>query len=161
VDQTLDGRLGALSCRQGFYDWPGACKAIGREDLIADERFTSHELLAANAGAAREILASVFIAAPLAEWRERLATFSGQWSIAQDSLEVVEDPQVVANGYMGETVNAAGIPFRLVTVPVQFGGVAAAPHRAPEFNEHCDEILESIDYDAEAVLELKIQGVVA
>jgi crotonobetainyl-CoA:carnitine CoA-transferase CaiB-like acyl-CoA transferase len=161
VYQTQDGRYVALSCLQGFYYWPGACMAIGRGDLIADERFTTHELLAANAGAAREILASVFASAPLAEWRERLGAFNGQWSIAQDSLEVVDDPQVVANGYMGETVNAAGIPFRLVTVPVQFGGVAAAPHRAPEFNEHCDEILESIDYDAETVLELKIEGVVA
>jgi crotonobetainyl-CoA:carnitine CoA-transferase CaiB-like acyl-CoA transferase len=94
-------------------------------------------------------------------WRERLEGFAGQWSIAQDSLEVVRDPQVVANGYVEETVNAAGIPFKLVTVPVQFGGVAASPHRAPEFNEHCDEILESIDYDSETVLDLKVKGVVA
>ncbi len=161
VYRTEDGRFIAMSCLQGFYYWPSACRVIGRDDLITDERFTSHELLAANAGVAREILTSVFAAAPLAEWRERLASFDGQWSIAQDSLEVVEDPQVVANSYLGETVNAAGIPFNLVTVPVQFGGVAATPHRAPEFNEHCDEILASIDLDPEAVLELKIEGVVA
>ncbi len=161
VYRTEDGRFIAMSCLQGFYYWPSACRVVGREDLIADERFTSHELLAANAGVAREILTSVFASAPLAEWRERLASFDGQWSIAQDSLEVVEDPQVVANSYLGETINAAGIPFNLVTVPVQFGGVAASPHRAPEFNEHCDEILASIDVGPEDVLELKIEGVVA
>jgi crotonobetainyl-CoA:carnitine CoA-transferase CaiB-like acyl-CoA transferase len=161
VYRTEDGRFIAMSCLQGFYYWPSACQVVGREDLIADERFTSHELLAANAGVAREILTSVFASAPLAEWRERLASFDGQWSIAQDSLEVVEDPQVVANSYLGETINAAGIPFNLVTVPVQFGGVAASPHRAPEFNEHCDEILASIDVGPEDVLELKIEGVVA
>jgi crotonobetainyl-CoA:carnitine CoA-transferase CaiB-like acyl-CoA transferase len=161
VYQTEDGRFVAMSCLQGFFYWPSACRAIGREDLITDERFISYELLAANAGVAREILTSVFASAPLAEWRARLASFDGQWSIAQDSLEVVDDPQVVANGYLGETVSAAGIPFNLVTVPVQFGGVAATPHRAPEFNEHCDEILASIDFDPEAVLELKIEGVVA
>jgi crotonobetainyl-CoA:carnitine CoA-transferase CaiB-like acyl-CoA transferase len=161
IYQTEDGRFLAFSCLQGFHYWPGACRAIGREDLITDERFTSHELLAANAGVARQILTEAFSSAPLAHWRSRLAEFAGQWSIAQDSLEVASDPQVLANGYVGKTVTSTGIPFDLVTVPVQFDGIAAVPHRAPEFNEHCDEILESIDYDIETVLELKVSGVVA
>jgi crotonobetainyl-CoA:carnitine CoA-transferase CaiB-like acyl-CoA transferase len=159
--KTEDGRFLALTCLQGFKYWPGACRAVGREDLITDERFTSHELLAENAGAAREILTEVFASAPLAEWRERLAEFDGQWSFAQDSLEAVDDPQVVANGYVGETATAAGVPFKLVTTPVQFDGTPAPPKRAPEFNEHCEEILASIDVDTEAMLELKIEGVVA
>ena len=159
--KTEDGRFLALTCLQGFHYWPGACRAIGREDLIGDERFASHELLAENAGAAREILTEVFASAPLAKWRERLADFDGQWSFAQDSLEAVDDPQVVANGYVGETQTAAGVPFRLVTTPVQFGGTPAPPKRAPEFNEHCEEILASVGCDTDAMLELKIEGVVA
>jgi crotonobetainyl-CoA:carnitine CoA-transferase CaiB-like acyl-CoA transferase len=74
---------------------------------------------------------------------------------------VVSDPQVEANGYVQETANAAGIPFSLVTTPVQFDGAPAAPKRAPEFNEHCDEVLASLDYDAETVVGLKVEGVVA
>jgi crotonobetainyl-CoA:carnitine CoA-transferase CaiB-like acyl-CoA transferase len=159
--KTQDGRFLAFSCLQGFHYWPGACRVIGREDLITDQRFTSHELLSANADAAREILTEIFASAPLAEWRERLTDFDGQWSFAQDTLEAVNDPQVVANGYLGETRTAGGDPFHLVTTPVQFGGAPAAPKRAPEFNEHCEEILGSIDCDAEAMVELKIEGVVA
>jgi crotonobetainyl-CoA:carnitine CoA-transferase CaiB-like acyl-CoA transferase len=159
--KTLDGRFLAFSCLQGFHYWPLACRAVGREDLITDERFTSHELLSANAGAAREILGGVFAAASLAEWRDRLANFEGQWSFAQDTLESVTDPQVVANGYIGETQTAQGVPFQLVTTPVQFDGVAAPPKRSPEFNEHCEEILSSIDCDAEGMIELKLEGVVA
>ncbi len=159
--KTQDGRFLAFSCLQGFHYWPGACRAVGREDLVTDQRFTSHELLSANAGAARAILAEIFAGAPLEVWRERLATFGGQWSFAQDSLEAVTDPQVVANGYVGETQTAEGVPFRLVTTPVQFGGAPAPPRRAPEFNEHCEEILASVDYDAEAMVELKVEGVVA
>ena len=101
--RTEDGRFLALTCLQGFHYWPGACRAVGREDLITDERFTTHELLSANAGAAREILTEVFASAPLARWRERLADFDGQWSFAQDTLEAVSDPQVEANGYVGAT----------------------------------------------------------
>ena len=159
--KTEDGRFLAFTCLQGFHYWPAACRAIGREELITDERFASHELLSANAGVARDILTEVFEAAPLARWQERLADFEGQWSFAQDSLEVVDDPQVEANGYAGETSTAAGVPFRLVTTPVQFAGTPAPPKRAPDFNEHCEEILASIDCDAETMLELKIEGVVA
>ena len=53
------------------------------------------------------------------------------------------------------------MPFQLVTTPVQFAGAPATPKRAPEFNEHCDEILSSIDCGTEEMLELKLAGVVA
>lgn len=84
-----------------------------------------------------------------------------QWSFAQDSLEAIVDPQVVANGYIGDATTAKGVDFQLVTAPVQFDGVPAAPKRAPGFNEHCDEILAGLGFDLEAVMELKVDGVVA
>jgi crotonobetainyl-CoA:carnitine CoA-transferase CaiB-like acyl-CoA transferase len=158
---TQDGKTLAFTCLQGFKYWPGACRAIGREDLIEDERFNSHEQLAANAKEARSILTEVFKSAPLAEWRVRLDSFDGQWAVAQDTMEVVDDPMVAANGYLGDTVSAEGVPFQLVTTPVQFSGVPATPKRAPEFNEHCEEILGSIDCGTDEMLELKVAGVVA
>ena len=69
-------------------------------------------------------------AAALSEWRTRLEDFEGQWSFAQDTLEVVEDPQTLANGYIGDTATADGTPYRLVTTPVQFGGTPAPPKRS-------------------------------
>ena len=159
--RTEDGKFLAFSCLQGFKYWPGACRAIGRDDLITDERFSSHESLAANAGEARKILAEVFRAAPLREWRDRLDSFEGQWAVAQDTLEVTADPQVAANGYLGEAVTPEGVPFTLVTTPVQFAGEPAPPKRGPEFNEHCEEILASIGCGTDEMLELKVAGVVA
>jgi crotonobetainyl-CoA:carnitine CoA-transferase CaiB-like acyl-CoA transferase len=158
---TQDGRFLAFSCLQGFRYWPSACRVIGRVDLITDERFSSHEQLAANAGAARAILKEIFESAPLSEWRVRLADFEGQWAVAQDSLELTKDVQVEANGHLGQTATADGVPFTLVTTPVQFAGQPSPPKRAPEFNEHCEDILASIGVDADAMLELKIEGVVA
>ena len=98
---TQDNRFLAFSCLQGFRYWPSACRVIGREELITDERFSTHEQLAANAAAARAILKETFESAPLSEWRERLAAFEGQWAVAQDSIEVTKDVQVEANGYLG------------------------------------------------------------
>ncbi|HXN62854.1 MAG TPA: CoA transferase [Acidimicrobiales bacterium] len=159
--RTQDEKFLAFSCLQGFKYWPGACRAIGREDLLADERFSSHEALSAHAGEARQILTEVFRGAPLNEWKERLDSFDGQWAVAQDTLEVTADPQVEANGYLGEAVTPDGTPFTLVTTPVQFEGSPAPPKRGPEFNEHCEEILASIGCSTDEMLELKVAGVVA
>ncbi len=47
--QTEDHKFLAFTCLQGYKYWPSACRVLGREDLITDERFNSHEQLAANA----------------------------------------------------------------------------------------------------------------
>jgi crotonobetainyl-CoA:carnitine CoA-transferase CaiB-like acyl-CoA transferase len=76
-------------------------------------------------------------------------------------LEAVADPQSVANGYMQECRTAAGTPFRLVAAPVQFDEEPPVPTRAPEFNEHGDTILAALGLDEDAIIDLKVRGVVA
>jgi len=156
----LDGQV--FLGLQNDREWAVLCeRVLGRPDLITDERFSTHEQLAANAGDARAILKEAFESAPLSEWRERLEAFEGQWAVAQDSLELTKDVQVEANGHLGETTTADGTPFTLVTTPVQFAGTPSAPKRAPEFNEHRDEVLASAGYSTDSILELAVEGVVA
>ena len=95
------------------------------------------------------------------EWRERLADFTGQWTMVQDTLEAAADPQTLANGYVQECKTAEGVPFKLAAAPVQFDEQAAAPERAPEFNEHGDAILEALGLDWDTIVDLKVRGVVA
>ncbi len=96
----------------------------------------------------------------VAEWRELLADFTGQWCVVQDTLECAVDPQAVANGYMQECETASGTPFQLVASPVQFGGEPAPVRRAPEFNEHGDAILEEVGVDWDTIVDLKVRSVV-
>ena len=44
---------------------------------------------------------------------------------------------------------------------MQFDEEPAEPTRAPEFNEHGDTILAEIGLDPDAIIDLKIRGVVA
>jgi crotonobetainyl-CoA:carnitine CoA-transferase CaiB-like acyl-CoA transferase len=159
--RTSDDRWVALCCLQGAAYWPEACHVIGRSDLADDPRFADTASLSANADVAKAAVTEAFASAPLAEWRERLSTFSGQWSVVQNTLEAAADPQTVANGYVGDCATAAGTPFQMVVAPMQYDSRPAPPKRAPDFNEHGDELLTEIGLDAEAVLELRIKGVVA
>ena len=158
---TQDGRVISLTCLQAIRYWPGLCDAIGRPDLITDERFADHASLAANAAAATAILSEVFASQPLAVWRERLEPFDGQWAVVQDTLEAVADPQSVANGYVQDCETAEGVKFRLVSAPVQYDGSPGVTERAPEFNEHGDQILADLGLDWDTVVDLKVRGIVA
>ncbi|MDT3443298.1 MULTISPECIES: CaiB/BaiF CoA-transferase family protein [unclassified Pseudofrankia] len=159
--RTEDGRWLGFSCLQAGHYWPAACAAVGRPELATDPRFADHASLMANKAEASDLLAAEFASRPLAEWRERLADFPGQWTVVQHTLEAAADPQSVANGYVQDLENAAGTPFHLSAVPVQFGDEPAPAHRAPDFNEHADEVLAELGLDFDAVLDLKLRGIVA
>src|SRR3546814_15666668 len=100
-------------------------------------------------------------AASLEEWRARLETFTGQWAVVQNSIEAAVDPQTVANGYMQELETASGTSFRLVAAPVQYDEQPAQPGRAPEFNEHGDEVLSEIGIALDSNNNPPIRGVVS
>ncbi|ADP80936.1 CaiB/BaiF CoA transferase family protein [Pseudofrankia inefficax] len=159
--QTRDGRWLSFTCLQAGRYWPSACAAVGRPELATDPRFADHAALLAHSGEAIALLREVFARRPLAEWRELLADFTGQWSVVQDTLEAAVDPQTVANGYVQDCRTADGVPFRLAAAPVQFDGQPAPPRRAPAFNEHGDDVLGELGLDVEAIIDLKLRGVVA
>ena len=115
----------------------------------------------AHSGEANELLRALFAERTVDEWREALDGFIGQWTVAQDTLEAARDPQSVANGYMQPCETAAGVPFELVAVPMQFDEQPATADRAPEFNEHGDEILHDLGLDWDTIVDLKVRGVVA
>jgi crotonobetainyl-CoA:carnitine CoA-transferase CaiB-like acyl-CoA transferase len=158
---TKDGRYLAFCCLQAGKYWAHLCQAIDRPDLVSDPRFASHDTLLAHSAEAIDILTVEFGARPLVEWRERLSDFDGQWTVIQDTLELVDDPQVVANGYIQECRTASGSPFHLASAPVQYNEEAPVPGRAPEFNEHGDAILEELGIDWDTIVDLKVRGIVA
>ncbi|HSA52487.1 MAG TPA: CoA transferase [Yinghuangia sp.] len=159
--RTEDGRWLSFSCLQALRYWAPMCAVIDRPDLVDDPRFADHAALTANSGAAIQILGEAFGARTLAEWRVRLEDFSGQWTVVQDTIEAAADPQTVANGYVQDCETADGTPFQLAAAPVQFDEKPAEPKRAPEFNEHGDAILAELGFDWDAVVDLKVRGIVA
>jgi crotonobetainyl-CoA:carnitine CoA-transferase CaiB-like acyl-CoA transferase len=159
--RTKDSRWITMNCLQAGYYWPPFCEAVGRPEMAVDPRFADHDSLMANSGAATELLRALFAERTVDEWREALEDFVGQWTVVQDTLEAARDPQTIANGYMQPCETAAGVPFELVAVPMQFDEEPAVPGRAPEFNEHGDEILQDLGLDWDEIVDLKVRGIIA
>jgi len=159
--RTLDDRMINITCLQPLKYWREFCAVIGRDELVADPRFADHETLTANAADAKAVVDETIATRTLDEVRELLADFTGQWTPVLDSLEIIDDPQVVANDYVQDLENEAGVAFKLVTTPVQFNGAASPVSRAPGFNEHGDAILTGdLGLDMDEVIELKTKGAV-
>jgi crotonobetainyl-CoA:carnitine CoA-transferase CaiB-like acyl-CoA transferase len=98
----------------------------------------------------------------LSFWTTRFTGMKGQWSVVQNTFEVASDPQVQANGYLQQLVNDDGVPFKLVSAPVQFDGEPTAAKRAPLFNEQGDDILlEEAGLSWDEIIDLKLKGIVA
>jgi len=159
---TSDGYFISLCMLQAFHYWPEVARVLGHPEWITDERFDSHEHLQANSGAARELVSAEFAKDAFENWKLRLKDLKGQWAPVQDTVNIADDPMVKENGYLLEAVSHDGVPFHLVSTPVMFDKEKRAPGRAPAFNEHGDEILaRELGLDADAILALKIAGVVA
>ncbi|MBW2241113.1 MAG: CoA transferase [Deltaproteobacteria bacterium] len=158
--ETKDAKYASLVMLQGHHYWADLCRHLGRPELTTDLRFDTPEHFMANGAEAVGILREEFKNRTLAEWKERFQTLKGQWAPVQNTLEVVEDSQVLANGYLAKTTTKEGTEFELVASPVQFDEEPTPTSRAPEFNEHGDEILEELGLDMERILELKAAGAV-
>lgn len=159
--ETKDKRWIALTCLQAGHYWPTFCACVGRPELVTDARFANHEALLENGAEAVAVLAAEFATRTVDEWREVLDRFNGQWTVVQNTLEAAQDRQSVANGYMQPCETSAGKPFDMVSVPMQFNEEPTPALRAPDFNEHGDEILADLGLDWDTIVDLKVRGVVA
>ncbi len=158
--RTSDGRYLNLNMMQPGRYWPDFCKHIDRPDLAEDPRFDSAEKLIENYAVAAALIGEVLASRTFAYWCARFATLAGQWAPIQNSVEVGQDVQLRANGFIAEVIDIDGEVRELVTAPVQFDEQPANPSRGPEFAEHTEQILAELGRDEQAILRLRLDGAV-
>lgn len=158
--RTSDGRWVNLMILQPGRYWADLCRHLGREDLITDERFDTGEKLITNAAAAGELVAAAIESKSYEHWIKTFQTLEGQWAPNHNALELGNDPQVRANGYIVPVVDADGNERELVANPVQFDETPPTVTRAPQFAEHTDAILEELGRTQDQIIDLKIAGAV-
>lgn len=158
--RTADGRYLSLVMLQPTRYWADVCRHIDRPDLADDPRFASADAIAEHAQEAMDLLQEAFAAQPLPYWTARLATLSGPWAPVQDTMQLRDDAQIRANGYLAPVRADDGTEYELVVNPVQFDEEPPELRPAPAFAEHTDEVLQDLGLDWDRIVELKIGGAV-
>ena len=161
--KTSDDHWICLVSRQGEADWAPICRAIGREDLIDDERFNSAKGRRRNVKECVEILDAGFAKYTREEMAKRLDEQSLAWSPVQTLAEAALDPQVKAAGGIVDVPSSAGdgTTFSSPASPVRFPGADDGPKGpAPRLGEHTRDVLASLGRSSTEIDQLLEAGVV-
>jgi len=119
VYRTRDGEWVSLSgSTDGLY--AANCRSIGREDLIGDPRFASNARRCANAAELNALFKAWFAEHDQAEILERFARHHGTLAPIYSARQIVEDPQVVARGFLRTVPDADFGSVRLQDVVPRF-----------------------------------------
>lgn len=158
--KTKDARYLSLIMLESDRYWADLVEKVGRPELATDPRFIDSAARAQNNEACVDILDEIFASRTFEEWKSVLMDVKGVWAPVQTAQEILEDPQVLANGYLREVEAANGAKFRMVASPLQFDEEPADLVRAPDHGEHTEEVLQELGLDMDAIIDLKISGAV-
>jgi len=136
-------------------------KAIGREDLLNDSRFSEPAKLMQNMPQLTAILDELFRSQPMSHWYEVFNGVHVTFGAVREPKEVVNDPQLRANDIVVPLDGAGGKLTSTISSPIQVHGVTKVPaKRAPRIGEHTEEILMELGFDAQAIDALRASRVV-
>jgi crotonobetainyl-CoA:carnitine CoA-transferase CaiB-like acyl-CoA transferase len=156
--RTGDERWISLNMLDPERHWEPTCRALGLDELIDNPEYATTAQRAERSQELRSLFEARIGSLPLAELRSRLGAHDTIWSAIASPVEVIDDPQVHANGYL---VAYPGHPTaRLASSPMQFDHQGLAIRRgAPAIGEHTDEVLREVGFDDAELSRLRDKGV--
>lgn len=136
-------------------------KAIGREELLTDPRFSEPAKLMQNMPQLTAILDEVFGSQPMAHWYEVFNGVHVTFGAVRGPQEVIADPQLRLNNIVVPLEGAGGNLKSTVSSPIQVHDVTKVPaRRAPEIGEHNEEVLTELGFDAKQIEGLRASGAI-
>ncbi len=158
VFQTSDGYMNIAA--SGNKIWERCAKALGRDDLLADERYKTAASRSTHRDALNAELEKTTRTNTTAHWVAALNEAGVPSGPIYTVDQMFADPQVQhlgiatkLNGGNRET-SYVGQPIGLSRTPAQ---IVSHP---PELGQHTDEILAEMGYDAGKIADLKARQVV-
>ncbi|VTU28501.1 Formyl-coenzyme A transferase [Variovorax sp. PBS-H4] len=149
VFRSKDGYFGMAAGNNAL--WKSVCDVIGREDLLADERFGSPTLRARHQDALLGILEEEFASTDTATWLVRFRDAGVPCAPINRYSQVLADPQVEHMEWVQPLELPNGVRTRTFASPMRFRGKnLPVSRRPPSLGEHNDEVLGALLAAAES-----------
>ena len=161
VVATRDGHI-VLSAYAEDH-WKRFCRAVGREELVQDPRFSSNDQRVAHRTELRQVLEECLSACTSDAAVQLLSQHQIVAGAVRPYRDVLANADVIASGILVDAASAAGGPqYRAVGLPYRMGsGPRPAPAAAPDCGANSDELLAEFGYSAQDIATLRESGVVA
>lgn len=125
--------------------WGLVCDVVEREDLKADERFTSPVLRAKNQVVLKDILESIFIDQAAEHWISAFNVVGVPCSPINTYSQALDDPQVQHMGWVQPLELPNGAKTKTFGPALRINDTATSINRRPpELGEHTEVILQEI-----------------
>jgi len=158
--RTSDGRFIMLGSLQADRYWPRFCEAIGRPDLLVDERFADSDGRRQNIQVCVELIDAAFAERPLEHWAKAFKDVRLPFGIIQTPREAQHDAQARLNGFVQDLTLDAGVTLPITIAPAVFDEEPPVPAPAPGHAANTDEVLAEVGYSADQILALRIDGAI-
>ncbi len=157
--RTKDDQWLVLYMMQSGLFWPDFCRAIEKPGLENDPRFNNMEARTQNCEELVRIIDEVFASKNREEWEKRFKENNCIYSRVETPLDVIINPQALANDFFAEIDHPTLGKIKLVASPVKFHEDPASVRTpAPDVGQNTEEILLDLGYSREDIAELKEQG---
>ncbi len=161
--QCGDDKWLMLGILEAERDWASFCRAVGLEEIVDDERFTTLSAMGKHCDELIALLEERFASAPREEWEKRLLSEPNLiFTRVQQIGDLPNDPAVIANEYLVNHDHRHYGPTPTLTHPVMLHGQPATIRRdAPDLGEHSAEVLqERLGLSDEDLATLSSEGVI-
>ena len=142
--------------------WEKLCRLIGREDLLADERFSSNLKRTLHVKELKTILDAVFRQEEISKWLEKLEAAGIPCAPINTVDKIVNDPHVKAREMIVELEHPIAGHMQVPGVPIKLSATPGAVEKpAPLLGQHTEELLQEIlGLSEEQIAELRAKNAI-
>ena len=159
--QCADGEWLYLVMMQAERYWPTFCEATGLEELEKDPRFERLSSMVDHSSELVHILDTVFADRPRSEWMRIFAERDLPYAPLQKALDLINDPQAIANDYVADFDHPIHGREKVVGPPYKFSKSKIPSRRpCPEFGQHTEQVLLELGYAWNDIARLRQEKVI-